>query len=507
MLLMALFAPAANAQPSRKRPTALEEVAGGLAELFRAAAGNRVRARPVAQAQVAEVAMVEPIQELDEDQKEKQRVRVGAYNEAMLNWLTVTCDLSAEQQEQVRKIAAAKAETLLQKWSKVAPRNQNGQLSPIFPVKFTLRYGGAESLDLTRHSKELLEVLSEDQADRLNEAKADRDAFFLEAVTGRVLNLLDAELYLSGQQRNDMRTQLQKRLKGMESTSFSLHGQSYYLPQQSISFLLQRGNHLDVLSERQMRRAKDLAQIAQSQHYNNEQYIQFESSAGVDGWHEHLEKSAKEQKARVLRGCSVRADFYRAEWQLPEKHGRMMEIVAKGVADRMIADWKETVRRQLKTYEQQAGAFGGNFSFSMSVVDLDKIDKEPLWKHTLDRVRPETPASDYDRSNEMRQATARHLTGLLDRELWLLPAQRPDVEQLVFKTIPEDGNLRSNYTYMEDVAGLVIPMFKFSQRDAEIFDDDQDFIWDLMKENFDFNGSYVIVALPNGGQFHFNIPN
>lgn len=500
---------AQQAEDRRPGKTALDEVADGITALLREAIGNG-RRRP-GRAAVAMDAPAEAVMQevpLAEDERRARRSRVETHTAAMLQWLTKICELDDQQQQNVQKFIDRRANQLLDKWSQPAARNNNNNhLSPAFPVKFTLRYGGAESVDVSRHRADLQPVLSDDQFQKLQQAAQERRDFHLDAVTDRVLNLMDEQLFLSGDQRRQMRAPLKKRLQGMESTSFSLQGQSYYYPQQSIAFLLQRGTHLQALSERQMRRAKELAEISKSQNFNSEQYIMFESASGPEQWQKQLEEQADRQRDRIRQSCAVRAEFFGTEWQLSERSIRMMDIAAKGVADRIVASWKKSTRATLKSYEEQAGAFGGNFSFSMRVADLNQIDRDPLWTHTVKRIRPDPVPSTYDRVETIRQANANYLTGLIDRELWLLPEQRSEVQSRILKSLPENDHTVQQHSYMGDVAWMVIPLFKFSQRDAEVFRDAQKRAWDRLKEEFDFNGRHAVVNLQNGrGVFHFQVP-
>ena len=163
------------------------------------------------------------------------------------------------------------------------------------------------------------------------------------------------------------------------------------------------------------------------------------------------------------------------------------------------------MRRQLKTYEEQAGRFGGNFSFSMQVVDLKKIEQDVLWKHTVKQLTPKD-AQAYNRRELIRKEQARFLTGMLDRELWLTPEQRPAVQALVAKSLPESGWQNPYRNYMDEVALLVIPLFKFSKNDASQFEGAQKKAWETLKAEFEYNGRYAMVHMRNGGQFHFMIP-
>ena len=240
--------------------------------------------------------------------------------------------------------------------------------------------------------------------------------------------------------------------------------------------------------------------------YNSEQYISFQSNEGTDGWYKKLDDSARQQRSRVYRACGVRTAFYQSEWGLSDKDSRHLTVAGKGIADKVIADWKKTTRRQLKTYEEQAGRFGGNFSFSMQVVDLKQIEQNAMWLHTVKKVSGAEPADGHDRSAALRVNQATFLTALLDRELWLTRGQRIEVQKLISKCLPTGAWTNPYRNSMEEVALLVIPLFKFSKQDSSTFQGPQKVAWDTLRKEFEFNGRYVVVHAKNGGQFHFQIP-
>ena len=197
------------------------------------------------------------------DEVKRRKSRITAYSQSMQQWMTDVCRLSPGQQQQLKVIANAEIGKSQQAFQERDAQKANQPLLDTFPVKFTLRYGIAEELDLTRHHRKLKDVLTAEQQEKLKAAADERRKFHIDAMIGRVLNMLDKELYLTLDQRQKMAEPLKRRLNGMESSSFSLYAQSYYYKQTSIAFLLQRGDHLNFLNDVQMARAKDFTGLAQ----------------------------------------------------------------------------------------------------------------------------------------------------------------------------------------------------------------------------------------------------
>lgn len=506
-----VYGPSVSAQQKEEK-TAIGAIADLIGRTLRAAVGNEepadvdVEEMAVQAVELAAPEMAAGPAAAEVDQRQK---RLNAYSEAMQHWITQVCDLTDEQRASLKTLAEADISKSQEKFANRDARQANEPLLDTFPVKFTIRYGAAQSLDLARQSRKLKEILSDEQLEKLKAASKDRTTYHFKAMLGRVLNLFDQELYLTEKQRSEMGELLARRLNGMESTSFSLFPQSYYYPQTALSFLLQRGAHLDVLSPAQQQRASDFVTDSGSNtSYTKEQYVSFQSTDGYENWYKQLDEVSEQQKARVHRACAVRNDFYRSQLQLNELQSRHLTVAAKGVADRLVAEWKKSTRQQLKTYEEQAGRFGGNFSFSMQVVNLQQIESDELWQYTVKQISKSSQrsADQYDRELAIRENTARYLASLFDKELWLLPEQRERMYLQILDALPATPIQGPYRTYMEEVSQLVIPMFKFSKRDLNLFDGPQKTAWEALRSEFDFNGRYVMVHMKNGGQFSFSIP-
>ncbi len=503
LLILPALLSTSDSVMAQKKDTAVEKFAEALGDLLKGAVGKKEPgpAQPAMVAEAFQPALPEPA----EDELKKREERLTAYTKAMVDWIAHAAELSEEDTARVAKHLADEVAASQKKW-KPDPNQQ--PLHDTFPVKFTIRYGTAQDLDVTRKLRKLTEILSEDQLDRLSAAAEERTAFHLDATVERVLNLLDEQLFLTAAQREEMFPSLRETLDGMESSSFTFTPQSYYYKQTAVSFLLRRGDHLKCLNDAQRTRAKDFQGTTANPDYGvgSEQYLMFSSSEGMNTWHEKLQEACVAQRKRVDRACAVRAAYAMAELGLSEDDARHLKVAGKGVAENLVSAWKKTTRQQLKTYEEQAGRFGGNFSFSMQMPDLNKIETDPIWEHTLEKLPLKPSKSGPNREDAIRKSGAIFLTSLLDKELWLLPDQRTEVQALIEKTLPTSNTANVYRNYMDEVALLVIPLFKFSKQDATVFKGAQKDAWESLKKEFDFNGRYVQVLLKNGGSFHFQIP-
>ena len=503
--LIFVTAPSTSAQDGDLRHTAVGELGEAIGELLRMAVG---KAEIIEVEMVAEdIAVMQPEPPKPaKDALKKRKARLEAYCGAQLEWMETICRLNEAQMTQLRTLVAQDIEESQTKFEKGNGNNRNSQLADTFPVKFTLRYGLADKMDLSRSPKRLADILTEEQLNLLKSAAAERQAFHIDATVCRVLNILDEHLYFTSRQRRELKPLLQKRLTGLEHASFSIYGYSGYYKQTSVATFLKRGTHLDLFNDAQRARARDFEGFETYGYYNLEQYISFSSQDGIDGWYDKLDESCRIQRSRVHRACAVRTSFMQEEQGLSDRGARYLTVASKGVADKLVGDWKKSTRQQLRTYEEQAGRFGGNFSFSMQVVDLDQIERHQMWKHTIDKLSAQSQGTDYKRSNEIRRTNAQWLTGVLDRELWLTPAQRERVASSVEGSLPNQKWVNHYRTYMDEVAHLIIPLFRLSKQDASVFEGAQKKAWDTLRGEFDFNGRYVMVHMQNGGQFHFQLP-
>ena len=497
--------PAAHAQDGDLLRTAVGELGEAISELLQMAVGK---------AEVVELEMVqediavmqpEPAKAA-KDLVKKRKKRLESYCGAQLAWMNSICKLNDAQMAQLDELLKSDIEKSQTKFAKDNAKNRNSQLADTFPVKFTLRYGLADEMDLSRNPKRLQNILTEEQLKLLKAGAAERRAFHIDATVSRVLNILDEHLYFTSRQREELFPLLQKRLTGLEHASFSIYGYSGYYKQTSVATLLKRGTHLEQFNDAQRARARDFEGFETYGYYNLEQYISFSSQDGVDGWYDKLDESCQVQRSRVHRACAVRTSFMQEEQGLSDRGARYLTVASKGVADKLVGDWKKSTRQQLRTYEEQAGRFGGNFSFSMQVVDLDQIEKHQMWKHTIDKLSAESTGTGYIRGEEMRRTNALWLTGVLDRELWLTSSQRERVAASIEGSLPTRKWVNHYRTYMDEVAYLIIPLFRMSKQDASVFQGAQKEAWDTLRAEFDFNGRYVMVHMQNGGQFHFQLP-
>lgn len=492
------------APQARAQQTAIEKLAEVLGDALKAATGREVKQKAAVARQVlAQPAM--PAVLTPEAELKARKVRLDAFRDVSIAWLDGTVSLADNQQLLLEKTldqAIASSQVAAKKPQANNQRMNRGYVDH-FAITFTDTDGAARKVDLLHFEKLLAETdLTPEQAVRLAAAAKERREFHQSATLGHILNILDAELYFTAGQRTAIGDAAREKIQ-LNSACYALRPMNYYFQQTPITPLLKRGNHLNVLSEAQKRRATDLSATNTD---NAEQYVSFQSNEGIDLWQDTLRNAIKAQRERLTRAVAVRVDFHQALNEMSDSDARHLQVAGKGATDAAIARWKTTSRQQLKTFEQHAMGAIGNFSFSLQVPNVDQIDADGIWKHSMEQLVPKSTDQLNLRDSVRLEATAKFVVAMLDKELWLTKAQREILIDAVRKELPSPDTKIQNANYFLEVTLLTIPMFKLSKRELSVLTDTQKAAFEAMKKPFQKQNSYILVQMQNGGQMHLQIP-
>jgi hypothetical protein len=524
LLIVAVVVLAAPVAAQQRPQTTVEKVAEMLSQALKAATG---KARPQRLRNVVPMQMAQPVQQEAPapaaNEVQQRASRLQAYAAAMQAWITQQAELTPDQVQQFSASVEKAIEASQAKFQQAPRAHQqlNQQLSDYFPICFTAANGAAREIDVVPHQSHQsknreLDLFPDDrqvkniqltpeQRQQLLRAIEARFEFREQASLQHVLNLLDAELYLTA----DQRQQMGEGIAGMidrDASCFSFQPTTYYFPQTSIARTIKPGPHLQVLTEAQQDRAKDLASMG-SGSYNSEQYILFQSTEGVDTWQDKLTEASTEQRKRLTRAMDVRVAFHGLSQALSDQEIRHLRVAGKGAVEEVLAAWKEQSRRQLKSYEDQVVRFNGNFSFGLNVADVYQLESNSIWKHAVESLTQNDTDALASRHNVRLDATARFVVAMLDRELWLNADQRQALLDAVKKELPDPDYRIANHRYYGEVTLLAIPLFKLSKTDLAILSPAQQKAWDAMQGMFQHDGNFVRVQMKNGGQMAFSLPS
>lgn len=491
----------------QRQQSAVEKLADAIGEALKAATGT---AKPKRRPNVVPMQQVQPVQQVPPpaaNEVKEREARLQRYSKTMQAWITQQGDLNPDQVQQLSTMMERVIESSQNRFRQAprAAQQRNQQLSDYFPIRFTADKGAAREIQVLLPISRIKDVqLTAEQQQRLTQAAAERQEFLEEANVDYVLNMLDAELHFTIDQRDRIAPSIAK-LIDRDASCFSFQPQTYYFPQTSIAKTIRPGKHLEVLTKAQRDRASDLASVG-SGSYNSEQYILFQSTEGIDTWQDKLTDVTVEQRKRLSRAVHVRVAFHEVSQGLSEKEVHYLRVAGKGAVEEVIAAWKEQSRRQLKSYEDQVARFNGNFSFGLSVADVHKLEANKIWKHAVESLTTKDSDATAKRDAARLDATARFVVAMLDRELWLNSDQRHILVEAVRKELPDPDYRISNSRYYGEITLMCIPLFKLSKTQLTVLNPAQKQVWETMQSLFQWDGNFVRVQMRNGGQISFSLP-
>jgi hypothetical protein len=351
------------------------------------------------------------------------------------------------------------------------------------------------------YSNELLkliqkDILNEAQNAQLNAALTERREFQNAAFREYVVTLFDQELFLTKDQRQLMLDQFSANKKEITSPFYSFIGYSYYLPNKSLGDVLSasKANYLD---SRQKKRLQDLLSGD-----GNQNYIVFQSSEGPEQWDETVKQAVPKQRSLYLNAAAVRIGYLERSLKLTPEQVAYLSDASKGAVVEALGEWKVSTQQTIEQMKQHMAQVQGqgNFGFSAQHISVDGLDQNEIWKNAIREVHGD--AKSEERSAFIRRAKAMTVTALLDQEMWLTPAQRPAVLELMDTSMPRNF-VKSNYDqYVRELILLAYPLHRApAAKIKEVLSEPQQAIWQQLKGFFQVNQANAgFVQIPLGDQ-------
>ena len=434
-----------------------------------------------------------------EAELEKRQERLTAFSECMQGWIAKHAQLSAEQ---TAAMAAMVANAI--KDSQLEHANQAGQqqtqLMDFFPIRMTGKDGAATDIDL-RFIRQRLPALNLTTAQQqsLDKAIEERQQFHKDGALERVLNLLDRELFLTSDQRDAIGARCRKDFD-LKEQCYGLQANNHFIRQRAVSPILRDRRIKPLLLDAQKKRAQDLAQKNGS---NQHVFFQLENG----NLEQKLTDAIVSQKQRLKNACDVRVAFYASTHALSDDHARHLSVAGKGTVDSVISEWKQQTRRSLNAQAQHA-AQNLHMHFHFVVADINKIEKDELWKATLAKLT-DSAATDStgERAAQRRAGMAMFVVALLDRELWLTAEQRQELMQVVLPQMPDPDYSNHYRQHFEELLLLAVPLMDCSQQDLHMLSANQKSVIGLLRKQYEFNGRHATISMRQNGQFTIEIPD
>ncbi|MEZ6060553.1 MAG: hypothetical protein R3C19_09345 [Planctomycetaceae bacterium] len=239
-LLLAAVAGISTTSDAQAAPedSALEKLADLIGEVVDGVNRQRPPVRPavrMAPAVMREVAPPPPVQEVD-----ARRKRLEAHAAAFLDWTVQVGELSDDEQARLRDVLSDKIRRAQDVWTRNANR-RNGPITDFVPVAFTSSAGAAEFLHRSRVGTMLNDDLAKDHQISLAAALEERGEWVRSMVMDYAISLIDEELFLTSEQRTEIRDELSNRIEAdtLEEGLFAFSpGSTSYFKFRSLAYSL-----------------------------------------------------------------------------------------------------------------------------------------------------------------------------------------------------------------------------------------------------------------------------
>lgn len=420
----------------------------------------------------------------------KRLTRLQSHSDVLLDWIKLSVDLSEQQTQQLDATLSTTIAQSQTAWRKGGDGNTAVQ-DDYLPLNFTDADGPARNLD--RVAMEAVE-----HSAKLSEATAEREAFYREAALGYVLNLLDEALFLTPDQRKQMRDIVAKKVD-LNAACFSVLSQAQarryvqYFQTISVTTAMSPDTMDNVLSPNQKLLAEDL-----TSDLNIRPYFSIKTGDDSETQLEALKSYTATQRLYLNRNLAIQIDFHHSTSGLSDKQVRYLKLAGKGAMDDVMRTWKSNTTKTIERYKTQQFA-GQNVSVGISAVTIRQLMDNPLWAQTLESVVAKDSKAARNRRAVQKAARAKFAVALLDRELWLEPFQRERLLTSVEKTLSSLDSTANQRRNTNEISLLCTPLFKLSKLDLTILSPAQRTVWKGIKDLFTLSNNYARVKTKRRG--------
>jgi len=437
-------------------------------------------------------------------QAEQHQRRLSAYVLVMLDWIDGTViGLSPSQKNRLSALCAANVNDGV-KWieqSELWAQSRNpDNFRAIFPVRFTLPVGPAEQLDLLlscnparEFDKQLEAILTPQQLEPLKKTYEERRGFQTSCMVGQVVNIFDAELFLSTDQRQHFRQSISDRIHAIAGRCASLTPLQKYYPQQSLYSEITHTSLTTVLTETQKFRAQTIETSGKASGSNSycratgvrSSLMEFHSSK-MDRWQQDLKVVKTEYQELLAQIFAVRMEYQRRRCAIPDEMLVELSAVGQSISDEFLADWEFAAQQEIDSREPRGRKIRGEsvFGFRLPAMEHAKIDHHPDWEIVIGRISTETGCSVDLRLKSRREDDAMAILGLLDKELWLQPRQRSTLKDLIYNVTPSGGFVPSIDNFTVEVSMLLVPLLKIDEEKLTFLTANQIVVWKGLRSYF-----------------------
>lgn len=511
--LLVLLIADVPATAQQKPGTAVEKMASAIERALKALTGAEearparpVRpAMPAAEFRPAQEAVARPAKDVDTRLK-----RLQSHAAVMQEWFDLQAELTEPQQRELAAALEASISDSQKSWKAGDAQDRQRVFDDFFPIVFTDLTGPALYLEGagTEAVKDKV-ALPEKQANQLSEALEEREEFYRAAALGYVLNLLDEYFFFTPEQREKMAEIVSKKVD-LNAACYSMQTKErarrsfQYFPSTSVIGTVVTWKPNGFFSDNQKVLAVALT-APQSAASGNSEAFPVMTAEDAETVQQRLKDVSAAQRTRLQHNLAVRIDFYESTCDLSERDVRRLTLAGKGTMDSVIRAWKANTRKNIERYQQQNA--GRNVVVAFPVPSISQLLANELWTHTVKSSVPENSQAITNRDETLKDARAKFVVAMLDRELWLEPFQRERLLKSVQKMLPSGDVAKSSYQRNTDELTLLcIPLFKLSKLELTILSPAQRTVWKGMKEPFTENNGYVRVQTKRNGTLTIPLP-
>lgn len=447
--------------------------------------------RPETKAAAANAARLTEVQQ-------RERERFDAFANVLIDAIARAADLTESQRRETSQSLQDSIKSTLAKRSEPgAAQRSNGIMWPdLAPVYFTGLGGPAR--DLQAASLRIANadgLLSEDQRRSLDGFLEDRIQYRQRAALEYVLNLLDNELFLTGGQKPKLARVIQATVHPVATGFIPKSG---FDTQLSLADVVPPAAVCTFLTDLQQQRLSDVAEEAAGRARRGgfgagpstrPGFVRLQAIDSRKQWSVQLRSTFDGQKERLLRIMELQTVYCQTEGQLKKTDADHLRVAAKGVIEEVLPAWESRLLERMQGFQEVAG--GRNEVYWLREMSSHDPEKNELWKQTLSSLVPFDSVLVQSRRNARHNAISGYATAMLDRELWLDPQQREQMQLSIHKALAASDDDYLTREQFSELGILCVPLFRLTESDLAVLNKAQQAALKANKASLTVEGSSV----------------
>ncbi len=347
--------------------------------------------------------------------------RLEAYFAAYVSWIDRHCSLSENQQEQIDKAINSKIKKAQQFYSKPSAKIEETEfLYDYSPLNFVEEHGSAQKVFRTGIENEISKILNQVQRGKWQAAKVKREQELHNVFVERVIGIANQRLFLSEEEKQQIRGLFPSQYPLLKNATFSYTPRSSYVYERSI---------VDLLSHQSLPFKKAGREKLIRGPLPKDTIIQSTDSYSV--WVQVVEEAVETQKRLYQRMLNARVAHLVSDLHISPEGERYLQIAAKGIVTRDVAQWKKNAMQELKRWEEYYSKNPGqDVSLEIYALDTTRYYQmyHSIWNLALKKV---VPASSWKaRHARSHEELIKYVAAVIDQEVWLSSGQREKIIQL-----------------------------------------------------------------------------